>query len=795
MSKLKIEFQITVLIIIIGIVVVTIGYFSYKSLSQIVQSIQQGTRPDNKIYIIKDIASDLMALENTVRLYGLTKKYDELDIFYTLEDNIAQSFKKLSNLENQDEYEKAHIDSFLKLSQEKVDLWNDILTIHLSAKSIFPAFSKIYSNLDELKKDTVSVDTSGTRLVQADTDSAKTVADTVISEPSIETKTIRKKIQKLELEIYRNNKQKNVKESRLFERNVIIGERINQVISEVENREANDLLEKAAEADRLAEVTYRRLAVYTFSAVLLLLIALFVLFNYLKKSRATQRALADARKKAETLAHAKEQFAANVSHELRTPVNAIYGLTEQVLQKKLDNETSEMVSVIFKSADHLRNIVNDTLDFSKIQSGNIVFASEYFSPAEIFEEIYALVKHDASNKGVSLNIHWEGEIPEILIGDSLRLKQIMFNLVGNAIKFTERGEVTVIVKGVKHSDQNFELEIQVNDTGIGIDEKNLRIIFDEYVQIENHAGKKHSGTGLGLSIVKKLVELQGGKIKLESKPGAGTKVKLNIFYIIGEGTMVEKVKNAVTEIPELFKQLSILIADDEEYNRFLLKSILQKWGIHFLEAKNGNEVVRFACNEHFDVILMDINMPEMNGIEATKTILKCDADVKIIAVTAAADELDQQACFKAGMKGILIKPYSEKDLFDTIGALLREQMKENRSASFSQAIDISELRHLAGGDDKFMDEMIRLFIKSMETGISEIETAVNKDNLNVIAEVAHRMAAPVKHIGAKNLYENIKLLEKLAQQNVTVEAVSKVFQEIKDEIEEFNTTLKLYYHG
>jgi len=789
MSKFKIEIQISILTIIIGIVVVTIGYFSYKSLSQIVYSIQQGTHPDNKLSIIKEIAFDLTSVENAVRLYSLTNNNDDLEVFYALEDNISENFEKLRDLKVEDKFVLAQIDSLSKLSQEKLDLWNQILVINLSAKSMFPAFSKLYSNLDEPKLDTIPTIAGNEVFSQKNTDNRNGRIDTSFADPTVERKEIKKDIQRLEWEIYKNNKRKNVKESQLIEKNVVLNAKITQLISDAEKGEATRIIVKATEADRLAKATYKRLGIYTISAVLLLFIALFVLFNYLRKARAAQRALADARKKAEALANAKEQFAANVSHELRTPVNAIFGLSEQVLQKKLDKDTLEMVSVIFNSAGHLRNIVNDTLDFSKILSKNIILESVYFSPDKIFEEVYSLFKHETANKGIILNYEWHGDKPALLIGDPLRLKQIIINLAGNAIKFTEKGKVEILVYGKKKGNNNFELEIKVIDTGIGIEENKLGMVFDQYVQIENQMGKKYSGTGLGLSIVKKLVELQGGKIKLESSPGHGTKVTVNIVYREGKPADVEKTLNLIPEIPESFGQLSVLIADDEDYNRFLLKSILQKWGVQFKEVQNGNEAEKVACNEHFDIILMDINMPEKNGIEAAKSIVQCDPETTIIAVTAANDQLDREACFEAGMKGFVFKPYAEEELFDMINSLIKKELKNNLSVNGKQNVDINLLRHLSGNDDKFLDEMIHLFIKSAESGISGIEKAIKEEQWDEVFENAHKMAAPVKHIGARQLYEKIKILEKMTKQSATVETVSPVFQEIKNEIKELNILL------
>ena len=368
MSKFRIEILITVLTIIIGIVVVTIGYFSYQSLSKIIDYIKQGVHPNNKIFVIKEIDSDLSALENTVRLYALTNNYEVLEVYYSYEDNISHNLKVLNSLKMENQYDLMLIDSISKLSQHKLDLWNEVLSIYLSKKGIFPAFSKLYSNLDEIEPDTISVDAQKIVLAENVTDSLKRSIDTAFVEPLIERKEVKKKIQKLEWEIYKNSKKKNVRETQLIEDNVVFSKRITGLISQAETREQNALLQKTSEADRLARITYKRLTEFTVSAILLLLVALFVLYNYLRKARAAQRAFADARENAESLAHAKEQFAANVSHELRTPVNAIYGLTEQVLQKKLDSKVFEMVSIIFKSAGHLKNIINDTLDFSKIQS-------------------------------------------------------------------------------------------------------------------------------------------------------------------------------------------------------------------------------------------------------------------------------------------------------------------------------------------------------------------------------------------------------------------------------------------
>lgn len=792
MSKYRVEIQITLLTIIIAIVVVTIGYFSYKSLLRIVQSIEQGIQPNDRLFIIKDIATDLTTFEQAIRFYELTGNNDDLQASYSIEEQIAQKFKTLNNQIDINNYDKALIDSLSKLAQEKIDLWHEILNSWLSSKDNFPAYTEIYSNIESKKPDTTKIETAQNEPVEINEENNSAKTDSIQPRTSAEMKTVRRKLLSLEWEIYKNRKKKNVQESKFIEKNILIGEKIDQLIKEAEIRETYSLLKKTKEVNRLAEITYERLALYSISAVFILFIALFVLLNYLRKTRSIQRALTKAREEAESLALAREQFAANVSHELRTPLNAIYGLSEQVLQRKLDTGSSEMVSAIFKSADHLRNIVNDTLDFSKIQANKLVLESVYFSPSEIFDEIIFLMKYDANKKGIELHFAWDGEKPDILIGDPLRLKQIMINLLGNAIKFTEKGEVNVKVLTSKTSEKFYEFEIQIVDTGIGIDVNDLENVFDEYVKIENKTGKKYGGTGLGLAIVKKLVELQGGKIKLESKSGYGTTVTVNLSFAEGDQEKTEQPATGDFVIPDSIKQISVLIADDEEYNRFLLKSILQKWGIRFMEAKTGIEVVNYALIENFDLILMDLNMPEMNGIEAAKAISGKNSDVKIMAVTAARDEIDRQECFNAGMKGFLIKPFSEKDLFSKISNLFPEKLNPANLENQEPKVNISELKRLSGGDDKFLTEMIILFIKSMETGITGIENGIKGENWNDIFEMSHKMASPIKHIGAVHLYENIKLLEKQAQQKATFQSIAQFFSEIKREINEIITILKSY---
>lgn len=789
MSKFKIEIQITLLAVIIAAAVVTSGYFAYKSLSKIVYSIHQETGPDYKLFVIKDIAADLAELENSVRLYILTSSKEDLVPCDTLQDQILTKLDNLKSIIAQGGENVALADSVRKLSEEKLELWKGVLSLHKSSLNNKPDFSELYSKLDEQKVDTVEVEveTEKKGFLRKIFGGGKTVTvDTTYVERNMETDEIRDEIKNLESQMIKKGRRIKTLESRLIEQNIVIGEKMNRFIAQIEKNETDNLIEKSNEADRLAGLTYKRLAAFSAAAVTLLLVVLFLLFSYLRKSRAYQQALKEAKAEAENLAKAKEQFASNVSHEMRTPINAIYGLAEQLLQHRTNDASEEQISVIARSASHLKSIINDTLDFTKIQSKKLKIDAIHFSPADVFSEVITLQKNEAEKKGISLIYIAENTLPDALIGDPMRLKQILINLVGNAIKFTDEGKVSLRVKTWHDKTGRYRLQMQVSDSGIGIPKEDLGHIFDEFVQIENQSGKKYSGTGLGLAIVKKLVEMQDGQIHVSSEPNQGTEVTITLPFAEGEKEKIQQTRFAAARIPAWFRKLSVLVVDDEEFNRFLMKSIFQKWGTQYKEVTNGIDAIETARNEDFDLILMDVRMPGKSGMETAREILKNKPETTIIAVTATNEQYDQETCKAAGMKGFLLKPFSEKELINEIMGALRPGTKNK---SKLPKVNLQEARRFANGDETFLREMTGLFIKTTEAGLKEIQQAKGNKDAKKIAETSHKMAAPCKHFKADDLYRMLKQLENAAQNNRDWNSLEQQIAELEKEIREVNTFL------
>jgi len=789
MAKLRIEVQVTLLAVIIAGSVIATGYLAYKSLSNIVFSVQQEATPDYQLFVIKDIASDLATIENSVRLYVLTNEKQNLEPYRQTSEVVKNKLKKLQN--NYSPEYAAMIDSFHTLALEKIDIWQGILDLHNSAQSKAPAFSEIYSKLEVTPVDTVITESKEKGFLKGIFGKRKVTFDTLLVEQNLERTQLRDEIQDIESSMKEKDSQINILESKLIERNGEIGKKLNQLVQWGERYEAGKRFSKIEEAHRLAQITYKRLAMFSAAAVVLLLAVIFLLFNYQRKTRAYQRALKKAKKKAEDLARAKEQFAANVSHELRTPVNAIYNIAEQLHTQTPGDSFNRQLAVLAQSASHLKSIINDTLDFSKSQANKLSLKSVHFSPASVFEEVTKVQEPEAKNKGIELIYSPEEPLTEALLGDPLRLKQILINLVGNAVKFTDFGKVELKVKAESDNAQKTWLHFKVTDTGIGISKENQQVIFDEYVQTDNFSGKKYSGTGLGLAIVKKLVEMQDGTISVESEPGAGTTMSVSIPFLTGDPSQITHETFFAPEIPAYFKKREILIADDETFNRFVLINILNKWGVKYQEAKNGSEAVSLALKNTFDLIFMDMRMPQKNGLEAAREILGKKPDARIVAVTASDRIADQEASKKAGMAGFLVKPFSEQELFEVVAQVWNPALPD-KNVKTDPKINPDDLEKIAAGDPGFFKEMILLWFKTAESGLKTLEKAVAEKEWETVSETAHKMAAPCKHLKAEELYEKLKMLENISEINPGENKIMELFAAVKTETAEVIEFLKQF---
>ncbi|MBL4837832.1 MAG: response regulator, partial [Kordiimonadaceae bacterium] len=356
-------------------------------------------------------------------------------------------------------------------------------------------------------------------------------------------------------------------------------------------------------------------------------------------------------------AKSKGSFLAKMSHEIRTPLNAIINMGEFMENPSLKMaEQKQYLEILNKSAKHLHGVVDEILDFSKIEAGEIQLELIPFDATDLVRTCTGIFVGETTKKGIALNVTIPPDIPAKLMGDPQRLRQVLLNLISNAVKFTEKGEILVVVKLAENG-----LNFTISDTGVGIGVDRQASVFEEFSQADNSISRTHGGTGLGLTISKNLVELMGGKMALTSRLGEGTSVSFYLPLEPANGRAVEE--EAVLE-NELFLQgKTVLLVEDNQVNQMVAKAILSKWGASVQVADHGQAAIDYIeAHTMPDIILMDFHMPVMNGLQATEILRKKGVTIPIIALSAAALEQETKLCFAAGMDDFIAKPLNQRDL-------------------------------------------------------------------------------------------------------------------------------------
>lgn len=773
MKFFTIELKITLLILVIVASIIATGYLSYKNLSQIVDSIHNEARPDYKLITIKEITSDLSDADNNVRLYSLTQESKYRESYHKIISKVNTNIDELLTLRGNDSSLLTHIHAIKALTAKRLVVWNQLLELHTNPleKEIFDEF---YTTIEKKTNDSVP---EKRNILNRFFKKKKDI--------TLGKEEVSQEVAKLERALTDFYIRQAETESALLKRNNQLGSQLQLLIIQLEQKETESLFIRSLEAEVLAAKTYQWLAVFCVAAVLLLILVLLIIINYSRKSYQTQKYLQQAKMEADNLVKAKELFTANVSHELRTPMNAIYGLSEQILQQSVESKLKDQLLVIKNSADYLNKVVNDILDFSKIQAGKLIIEKIPFNLVQVLQEVCTLNQVIARRKNLEFKCNIHEHVPSQVIGDPTRLRQILLNLLSNAFKFTEKGEVSINVDTYCPTADKVSLIVTVADTGIGISPEKINLIFDDYTQAEESTNRRYGGTGLGLSIVKRLLELMEGTIEVQSVLHEGTRFTFTIPFILDKSDAAV-IPEQVIQVPEEFKKLSVLIADDEEYNRMVVSNILQKWGIQFAMAANGADATVMAGGTFYDIVMMDLRMPEMNGYEAAERILKISPNTRIIALTAGTSTDDLIRCREAGITGYLLKPFSEKELRDTLLESVSMNIPEEKETEVKivhDEIQLGELYRVSGGDEHFVEEMLGLFIKTTHEGIRELRQHLSDKNWQGISETAHKMSSPCRHLGAMGLYANLKELEKTGD--------SKNYAKIKHLVEVVITQIEI----
>ena len=544
-------------------------------------------------------------------------------------------------------------------------------------------------------------------------------------------------------------------------------------------------------------------------AAVVILFSIFTLYRYINKRIWVEQELIIAHQKAQQSALIKEQFMANMSHEIRTPMNAILGFTNLLQKETLNERSQEFVNSIQSSGESLLAIINDILDFSKIEAGMMRIESNPFSLRGLLHSVETMFGTRIKSKNLRLTVDVEKSIPDVLQGDAVRLTQIMVNLVNNSIKFTKSGGIEISVTANKEKEDMINLCFSVKDTGIGIPPNKIDSIFDRFQQADEDITRKYGGTGLGLSIVKQLVELQNGTIKVNSAQGIGTEFVFTIPYIISaelaENSSLKIV--AADEIKLDQNNIKILVAEDNAMNQNLMKHLLAGWNLDFDVVNNGREAIEAIERKNYQLVLMDIQMPQMDGYTATMKIRnELKSNIPIIAMTAHAMAGEREKCLSYGMNEYLAKPIRENDLFKIINNLLRrnndEKGSEKQVGNYGnktfEVINLEYLEELSGGDKVFEKSMVEQFLQQVPDELKAIQDAFTKSNYGEVAQIAHNMKTSISFMGlTEKLNPSLDYIEnnaRIESKNIYVqekimmvkEICLQVFREAKEYLERIN---------
>ncbi len=493
------------------------------------------------------------------------------------------------------------------------------------------------------------------------------------------------------------------------------------------------------------------------------------------------------RRIAEDAVKAKQQFLSNMSHEIRTPMNAIIGFTKVVLKTDLSAKQREYLTAIKMSGDALIVLINDILDLAKVDAGKMTFEEIPFKMASSISAMLHLFETKIQEKNLKLLIEYDKNIPEVLVGDPVRLHQIILNLVSNAVKFTTRGTITVSVFMLSEDEEMVNIQFSVTDTGIGIQANKIDNVFDNFQQATSGTARLYGGTGLGLAIVKQLVEQQGGSTHVKSKVDEGSTFS---FILSFKKTKAEAEDiNEIMEFDTEAKNTKVLVVEDMALNQLLMKTLLDDFGFECDITANGKIAIEKLKEKSYDIILMDLQMPEMNGFEATEYIRNTmHSTTPIIALTADVTTVDLAKCKAVGMNDYIAKPLDERLLYSKIVSLVKNSIKasakeenEIEEAKKMKCIDLKYLSHRTKSNPKLMSEMISLYLEQTPPLIISMKQSLKNKDWTLLNAAVHKMIPSFSIMGISADFEQMaKKIQEYASTQEQTDSITEMVLKLEN---------------
>jgi signal transduction histidine kinase/CheY-like chemotaxis protein len=786
---------------------VTITYFSFYGL---LAKVDELSVPNNKLKTLNDLFEQITKLDQQQRADAIKNPGKSYGALYNDSKLLLTTIDSLQQMSWEDERQTQRLGAMKRVLNKR----NFLLVEYLKLRSGFIINKKFSFQLDSLAEvlanakpasdssvTTTQKKTTTTTYLPAEADKKKNFFSRIFGskkkdstqnrvevkeEVSVQTDTLAiamqdsaisqvgRIIKSLDEDQRLQNRQMIQRELDLINTNITLINQLLSILREVENEEIAAIEKKNVEAAELVNANIQRIGAILIIFFLLAALFVFLILLDISKSNYYRLQLIKAKEEAEELGRIKQRFLANMSHEIRTPLQSIIGFSDQLKNPKLKDEATEAIQI---SSEHLLQIVNEILDYSRIEADTFTIEKTPFDLTKLIEEVTSVIRVNAQKKGLEFIVSTT-DMPDVkLLGDPFRLRQILYNLLGNALKFTPRG--TVRFETEVKSDLFVKCKFQITDTGIGIQEKDITRIFSQFEQGSATTRHHYGGSGLGLSIVKKLIDLQHGTIEVKSEVDSGSTfiVELNFERARTESNAPKEI-----EVQSKIKPFDgrVLLVDDDPLILRLCSLMLENHHVPFTAFQQSEK----ALEENLDdvkIIFLDIRMPGMNGLELCKALKKKTQQARIVALTAHVLPQEQASIIESGFDQILVKPFREEEFMSVLN--IQKVITKHRVSDFS----FSALRQLTMGDELLFQSVLAQFIEETNNDLLDLEKKQLEKDAKAVREIVHKFSGRIAQLGEADLAKTFHLLEKELDSGKTIDELN---EKIKQSVIQLNSFIE-----
>lgn len=832
---------IIVLFITLG-VLGAISFFSFRSYRDFSDALDKLYNQSDETTLTESILTNIGTLESHARTYSLTLDTKDLEVYIKNVGEINQQIDSLYQKSFGTEYQ-SEVDTLKLLFNEKVQSFENIIDIKVRQsekqidRSALRALSKTQETMlrDSLlipKQEVTTTTTTRTETMdegeeekpesspglfqrvfgaKKEKDNTVPVRSEVRKERTVTydsayfekvdtlITTARRALEEAEAQRQEQSALLTGKELEMLAKDQMIYNQLRSIILNI--KEIEELVGDAEKKGTLsiARQSFTSVAIFAIIGGILAMVLIYLVIRDILSGHRLQLELREAKSKAEKLASVKEEFLANMSHEIRTPLNAIIGFSEQLASSSLDDDQRSRLQKVRSSSEHLLMLVNDILDYSKIESGKLRLEEIGFKVSMVVSESLATLEHLATHKGIELKSEIDPELEDLIVnGDPIRLKQILINLAGNGVKFTTYGYVKIVVKVRNRRKDRLWLEFSVEDTGKGIAPEKLSRIFEGFDQEDTSISRKYGGTGLGLTISKKLVSLLSGRISVESEVGQGSVFLLELPFTVGEKDEYSG-KFDLERVEINLEGKRLLLIDDDSMNHVLLKPSLERWGLDFESCYDGESGIEMACNNYFDFVLVDLQMPGKSGLEVIEEIRSessASKDAALILCTANAMIKKTENPALQKVDATLLKPFKEYEIAALLAGIDHDEEEEAPAIDGNDILEEEALFSLdnfnafAGHDVTVLKEFLVSFMETNEEHLALLHSYFEAEDYVNVGDTAHKMKNTFGQLKATAVMHQLLELEKLVDSTQPKKLVEERINETQKLSEQLFSSLR-----